>query len=316
MRIVILDAASLGTDISLQRLQDCSSDFIQHDYTLPEQIIPRLQGADAVVVNKTLISADTLAACPQLKLVALTATGTNNVDLEAARQRGVRVCNVIRYGRASLVQHTFMLILALAGNLQAYQRDIKAGRWQTAPNFCLIDHRIMELEGKTLGVVGYGDLGQGVAQMGNAFGMKVLVASRPGEESTADRIPLHQLLPQVDVLSLHCLLSERTRNLIGAPELALMQPHALLVNTARGGLVDEAALADALQHGRLAGAGFDVLTEEPPRHGNPLLDIDHPNLIITPHNAWASREARQRLIDMTADNLQQHMAGTLSRYVV
>lgn len=317
MQIVILDAASLGTDVSLASLQSCGTPFIQHDFTAPEQIIPRLQHADIAILNKTLISADVMAACPRLKMIAVTATGTNNIDLVAAQRRGIRVCNVIRYGRASLVQHTFMLILALAGNLPAYQRDVKAGHWNCACNFCLMDHRIMELEGKTLGIVGYGDLGQGVAQMGKAFGMQVLVAQRPGTTGMEpDRLPLHELLPKVDVLSLHCLLSPSTRNLIGDRELALLPPHALLINTARGGLVDETALADALREGRLAGAGIDVLTEEPPLNGNVLLDLDLPNLIITPHCAWASREARQRLVDMTADNIRQFIAGTQTRFVV
>ena len=317
MRIVILDAASLGDDISLASLQACTADFVRYDFTAPEQIAPRLEDANIAIINKTVISAEVMAACPQLRMIAVTATGTNNIDLDAAKQRGIRVCNVIRYGRASLVQHTFMLILALAGNLLRYRQDVKAGHWNCACNFCLMDHRIVELEGKTLGIVGYGDLGQGVAQMAKAFGMNVLVAQRPGVASTeTGRIPLPDLLPQVDVLSLHCLLSDSTRHLIGPTQLALLQPHAFLINTARGGLVDEEALADALRNGRLAGAGIDVLSEEPPANGNVLLDLNLPNLIITPHCAWASREARQRLVDMTADNICQFIAGTQTRFIV
>lgn len=317
MRIVILDAASLGDDISLAALRACAAEFIQYDFTAQEEVTPRLQDADIVIINKTHISADVMAACPRLRLIAVTATGTNNIDLDAAKQRGIRVCNVIRYGRASLVQHTFMLILALAGNLQRYQQDVKAGHWNCACNFCLMDHRIVELEGKTLGIVGYGDLGQGVAHMGKAFGMNVLVAQRPGMNSAeAGRIPMPDLLPQVDVLSLHCLLSDSTHHLIGPEQLALLQPHAFLINTARGGLVDEVALADALRNGRLAGAGIDVLSEEPPANGNVLLELNLPNLIITPHCAWASREARQRLVDMTADNIRQFIAGTQTRFIV
>lgn len=315
MRTVILDAASLGNDISLDSLQRAAPGLVSFDFTTPEQIIPRLQDASIAIVNKTVIDANVMAACPTLKMIAVTATGTNNIDLDAARQRGIRVCNVIRYGRASLVQHTFMLILTLAGNLHRYQQDVKAGHWNCACNFCLMDHPIMELEGKTLGIIGYGDLGQGVAEMGRAFGMQVMIARRPGQPAQADRVPLDELLPQVDVLSLHCLLSAETRNLIDARELALMKPTALLINTARGGLVNESALADTLTAGRIAGAGFDVLTQEPPVNGNVLLDLQLPNLIVTPHCAWASREARQRLIDLTADNVARFMAGSLERWV-
>lgn len=315
MRTVILDAASLGNDISLDSLQRAAPGLVSFDFTTADQIIPRLQDASIAIVNKTVIDAAVMAACPALKMIAVTATGTNNIDLDAARQRGVRVCNVIRYGRASLVQHTFMLILTLAGNLHRYQQDVKAGHWNCACNFCLMDHPIMELEGKTLGIIGYGDLGQGVAQMGRAFGMQVLIAQRPGQPAQADRVPLDELLPQVDVLSLHCLLSAETRNLIDVHELALMKSTALLINTARGGLVNENALADALTAGRIGGAGFDVLTQEPPVNGNVLLDLQLPNLIVTPHCAWASREARQRLIDLTADNVARFMAGSLERWV-
>lgn len=320
MQTIILDAASLGSDVTLDVLIQASPRFTRHDYTDPGQVAERLRHGDIAIVNKTVIDAAIMAACPDLKLIAVTATGTNNIDLDAARRRNIRVCNVIRYGRASLVQHTFMLMLALAGNLNAYQRDVKAGMWNHASNFCLMDHRITELEGKVLGIVGYGDLGQGVAQMGRALGMEVRVASRAGDRDTlADgtrRLPLDELLPKVDVLSLHCLLSDETRHLIGARELGLMRPTAILLNTARGGLVDEAALARALAEGKLGGAGTDVLTREPPVNGNVLLDLDLPNLIVTPHCAWASREARQRLINLTADNVRHFIMGTLQRWVV
>ncbi|NPU92715.1 MAG: D-2-hydroxyacid dehydrogenase [Gammaproteobacteria bacterium] len=320
MRTIILDAASLGSDITLEPLQRAAGDFIRHDYSDPEQVVERLQSADIAIVNKTVLTGAILAQCPQLKMIAVTATGTNNIDLKTAQARRIRVCNVTRYGRASLVQHTFMLMLALAGNLPAYQRDVKTGRWNNASNFCLMDYRILELEGKTLGIVGYGDLGHGVAQMARALGMHVLVSRRGEQSNTTDdgtpRLPLHELLPQVDVLSLHCLLTDANRNLIGATELALMKPTAFLINTARGGLVDEAALATALQDGKLGGAATDVLSQEPPVNGNVLLDLDLPNLIITPHCAWASQEARQRLINLTADNIRNFIDGTLKRYVV
>ena len=186
MRTIILDAASLGNDITLEPLQTAAGEFIRHDYSDPDQVLARLQSADIAIVNKTVLDASILAQCPHLKMIAITATGTNNIDLKAAQARRIRVCNVVRYGRASLVQHTFMLMLALAGNLPAYQRDVKAGRWNSAANFCLMHNPILELEGKTLGIVGYGDLGQGVAQMARGLGMQVLVSRRGEQSNTTD----------------------------------------------------------------------------------------------------------------------------------
>lgn len=305
-RAVILDAGSLGDDVCLDRLSESVGDLKRYDKTSPEEVDSRLAGADIVIVNKVVLGEADFARHPSLKLIAVTATGTNNIDMAAAAARGIAVANVSRYGRPSLVQHTFMLILALANRLLDYVQDVKAGQWQKSAQFCLMGHPMMELEGKTLGVVGYGDLGQGVAEMGRAFGMNVLIAARPGQDNAGDvaRIPLKELLPQVDVLSLHCLLSPETQGLIGLNELAVMKPGALIVNTARGGLIDEPALVDALKTGKIAGAATDVLSAEPPVNGNPLLEDDIPNLIVTPHCAWATREARQRLVDMTADNIQ------------
>jgi len=246
-------------------------------------------------------------ACPELKTIAVVATGLNNIDLGAAKAHDIKVMNVTNYGRSTVAQHTMALILALATWLLDYNRDARNGQWAKSDMFCLMDYPIMELEGKTLGIVGYGDLGQGVAERAKAFGMNIVLGCRPGQEPGEvdgyPRVPLDDLLMQADVLSLHCLLTEETHNMIGARELGLMKSSALLINTSRGGLVDESALADALRNGDIAGAGFDVLTEEPPRNGNPLLADDIPNLILTPHSAWASREARQRIVEITAQNL-------------
>ena len=232
----------------------------------------------------------------------------------------MRVCNVIQYGRPSIVQHTFSLLLALANRLPDYITDVQDGRWNRSPIFCLMDHPIVELEGKTIGIVGYGDLGQGVAKMAEAFGMNVLLAGRSGQalgyEDGYQRLALDELLPRVDVLSLHCLLSDETENLIDAKALACMKSSAFLLNLARGGIVDEPALAEALKNGQLAGAATDVLSSEPPREGNVLLDREIPNLIVTPHCAWASREARQRLLDKTVTNIRDFRAERLSRFVV
>ncbi|MDX1597805.1 MAG: D-2-hydroxyacid dehydrogenase [Marinobacter sp.] len=307
MKAVFLDADTLGKDVDLTPIETVTGGLVKHERTTPEQVLERIRGFDTVVVNKVVLNREHFEACPELKTIAVVATGLNNIDQTAAKEHGIRVMNVTNYGRSTVAQHTMALMLALATRLLDYDRDVRAGRWGQSSMFCLMDHPIMELEGRTLGIVGYGDLGQGVAERARAFGMKILLGARPGlEQGEVDgypRIPLDEFLPQVDVLSLHCLLTDETRNLIGANELRKMKRDALLINTSRGGLVDEQALADALRTGTIAGAGFDVLTEEPPRHGNPLLADDIPNLIVTPHSAWASREARQRIVEITARNL-------------
>ncbi|MCG2582596.1 MAG: D-2-hydroxyacid dehydrogenase [Marinobacter sp.] len=307
MKAVFLDADTLGNDVDLTPIEIVAGGLVKHERTAPEQVLERIRGFDTVIVNKVVLNREHFEACPDLKTIAVVATGLNNIDQTAAKEHGIQVMNVTNYGRSTVAQHTMALMLALATRLLDYDRDVRAGRWGQSSMFCLMDHPIMELEGRTLGIVGYGDLGQGVAERARAFGMKILLAARPGQERGEvdgyPRIPLDELLPQVDVLSLHCLLTNDTRNMIGARELEMMKRHALLINTSRGGLVDEQALADALRAGTIGGAGFDVLTQEPPRHGNPLLADDIPNLIITPHSAWASREARQRIVEITARNL-------------
>lgn len=320
MKAVFLDAATLGHDVDLTPIREAVDELVLHNRTEPEQVQARIAGFDTVITNKVVIGKEHFSAHPDIKNLVLTATGTNNIDLDAAKAAGVRVVNAIRYGRASVSQHAMTLILALATRLVDYHEDVSAGCWEQSSQFCLMDHPIMELNGRTLGIVGYGDLGQGLAELARAFGMKILVAARPGQASGEvdghPRIPLDELLPQVDVLSLHCLLTPETRNMIDADALSKMQKHALVINTSRGGLVDEKALADALRKGRIGGAGFDVLTEEPPANGNVLLSSDIPNLIVTPHCAWASKEARQRMVQLTAQNLEGMKNGTLERWVV
>lgn len=282
------------------------------DLTPEEVTAERIAGAAVVVTNKVPLTQAVLQGASALKLICIAATGTNNVDLAAATRHGITVCNVRGYGTPAVAQHVFALTLALSTRLLDYQHAVRLGRWQQSPQFCLLDYPIRELAGKRLGIVGYGELGRAVARLGEAFGMKLLLAQRPGAQPSGKlwgRLPLQELLPQVDVLSLHSPLTPETRGLIGARELALMKPDALLINTARGGIVDEQALADALRAGRLGGAGVDVLSEEPPVRGNPLLAPDIPNLIVTPHVAWASREARQRLLDQVAANIRAFLAG-------
>lgn len=319
MKAVFLDADTLGSDVDLGPLQ-AVADLTLHGTTRPEQVADRITDAEAVVTNKVVLGDEHFAAAPNLRVVVVTATGVNNIDLKAAEARGIRVVNAIRYARPVLVQHTFSMILALANHLVDYAQDVRAGWWQQSAMFCRMDHPIMELAGKTLVVLGYGDLGQGVAQLGRAFDMDVRIAARPGqapgEVDGLARESLESLLPIADVLSVHCLLSDDTRDLIDTAALKAMKDTAILVNTSRGGIVNEQALADALRRGDIAGAGVDVLTQEPPVDGNPLLADDIPNLLVTPHCAWASQEARQRMVQQSADNLRHFAHGTLDRWVV
>lgn len=317
MRAVLLDQASLHPqDLDFTCLQQLPIQWTFHPHTEQSQTAARIQDQDIVVVNKVLLDKSTLSNAQALRYISIAATGTNNVDLSAAQALGIQVSNVRGYGTPSVVQHVFGLILALTTRLLDYHGAVQSGRWRAAADFCLLDYPIRELSGKTLGIVGYGQLGQGVAQVAQAFGMRVLIAQRPGQsQPSADRLPLTTMLPQVDVLTLHVPLTPQTQQLIGHDELGLMKPTALLINTARGGIVDEQALAHALQEARIGGAGFDVLSEEPPRSANPLLDMALPNLIITPHTAWASREARQRILDQTSTNLQAFLSGSPTQLV-
>ena len=314
---VFLDRDSLDCgDLDFGDLDRVLPDLDYYAATGPEQVAARIAEAEVVISNKVALDAAALRHAPRLRLICVAATGVNNVDLTAAARAGVTVCNCRGYGTPAVVQHVFALLLALCARLPEYRRAVRDGRWQRASQFCLLDYPIRELADKTLGIVGYGELGRGVARLAEAFGMRVLLAQRPGTvELLEDRTPLPLLLPQVDVLSLHCPLTPETRGLIGAWELALMRRDAVLLNTARGGLVDEAMLADALRKGALGGAGVDVLTLEPPTAGNPLLAPDIPNLIVTPHCAWGSRESRQRLVGQLAENVRGYLGGEPVRVV-
>ncbi len=301
-KIVFLDRDSLPAKV---RTPSFEHQWNEHAATAPAEVVERLQGATIAITNKVPLRAADIARLPDLRMIAVAATGTDIVDLAACRERGIVVANIRNYSVVSVPEHCFSLILALRRNLGAYAADVAAGKWQTSRQFCLFDHPIRDLSGSTLGIVGYGALGQRVAQLGRAFGMKIVVASRsPIDDAQATMLPLAELLATADVVSLHLPLSDKTRHMIGAAELATMKPTALLINTARGGLVDEAALAAALRAGVIGGAGFDVLTKEPPVDGNPLLELDQPNFILTPHVAWASAGAMQTLADMLVDNLE------------
>jgi glycerate dehydrogenase len=310
MRGVFLDFATVSSDdVTTESLDGTGVDFEYFDHTDPADIVDRIRDCEVVITNKLRLGTAEFAAAPRLRLVCLVATGTDNVDLAAAAGRGIAVCNIVRYCTPSVVQHVFALMLALNHHLADYGRRLREGAWQNSLQFTVLEFRIREFAGRTLGIVGHGELGSAVGRVAGAFGMEVLVASLPGRPRGVGRVPLDELLPRVDVLSLHCPLTPETRGLIGARELNLMRPEALLINTARGALVDGDALAATLRTGRLGGAGIDVLPEEPPVHGDPLLADDIPNLIVTPHVAWAAMEARQRAVDEVAANIASFLAG-------
>jgi glycerate dehydrogenase len=305
--IVFLDRDSLIADI---RQPVFAHRWRDHSATSPHEVVERLRGATIAITNKVPLRADAIAQLPDLKMIAVAATGTDNVDLAACRERGIVVANIRNYSLVSVPEHCFALILAVRRNLRAYVADVEAGRWEQSTRFCLLDHTIGDLAGSRLGIVGYGALGRRVAQIGRAFGMEIAVASRsPVADTDVTPLTLAELLATSDVVSLHLPLTEQTRNLIGARELASMKKSAILINTARGGLVDEAALAQALTDGTIAGAGFDVLSKEPPVPDNPLLRLRLPNFVLTPHVAWASGGAMQTLADMLVDNLEAWVAG-------
>jgi glycerate dehydrogenase len=313
MRGVVLDLDTLHpSDLSLDGLKASLPHWQLYGHTVAEQVAGRLTGYQVAVTNKVRIDRAAMLAAPELALICVSATGTNNVDLEAARERGIVVCNVRDYAAASVSQHVFALLLALATRWHEYQSDVDAGDWSRSPMFCLMHRPVMELEGKTFGLIGYGVLGRAVARLAQAFGMQVLVCTslRPGAVADAERTPLPELLARSDVISLHCPLDAGTEKLVNEHFLSAMKPGALLINTARGGLIDEQALKQALCSGRLGGAALDVLSVEPPPADHPLLDPAIPNLILTPHNAWVSRECRQRLLDGVVANIRAWQAGT------
>ena len=306
--IVFLDRDSLIANL---RPLAFTHSWAEHAHTKgSEETVARLAGASIAITNKVPLREAELAQLPDLKMIAVAATGTDIIDLPACRARGIVVANIRGYARATVPEHTLALMLALRRQLLAYRADIEAGLWQASERFCLFGHPIRDLAGSRLGLLGYGALGKAVAQLARAFGMQVAVHNRsPINEDGVIEVSFDELLTTSDIISLHLPLTDKTRNMIGAAELARMKPSALLINTARGGLVDEAALADALTRGVIAGAGFDVLSKEPPLPDNPLLALRLPNFILTPHTAWASGEAMQLLADMLIDNVEAFERG-------
>ncbi|QKS28365.1 D-2-hydroxyacid dehydrogenase [Accumulibacter sp.] len=309
-RIVYLERESIVADV---RRPAFPHHWLEHPCTRQAEVAERLADATIAIINKLQLDAGLIATLPALQMVAVAATGTNNVDLDACRARGIVVTNIRGYAVHTVPEHVFALLLALSRNLVAYRQSVAAGRWQQAEQFCFFDHPIRDLFGATLAIIGSGSLGSGVARLAEAFGMRVLRSERKGAATLRPGYtPFAQILREADVISLHCPLTTATRNLIGADELQAMKHSALLLNTARGGLVDEAALLAALRQGRIAGAGFDVLSVEPPTAGNPLLTTELlalPNFLLTPHVAWASQPAMQALADQLTANLEAFARG-------
>ncbi len=314
MKGVFLDTDSIAPkDLDLEALTSMFTQLTLFPSTQNNQRLERISDAQVVITNKIPIDKTLMNSAKSLKLILVAATGANNIDLEAAQQAGIAVANVTGYSAPSVAQHSFALILTLSTHLIEYTNDVQAGVWGKNHFFCLLHHPISELNGKNLVIVGYGEIGKAVAQVAEGFGMNVLIADSlgpakpPNHQGKYKRLPLEQLLPVADVLTLHCPLTPQTENIIAAQQLAAMKPSALLINTARGGLVHEGDLLEALESGTIAGAGIDVLTTEPPEQGNVLLNTGLPNLIVTPHCAWGSLEARQRLVDEMVLNLKAFM---------
>ncbi|UPW18024.1 D-2-hydroxyacid dehydrogenase [Agarivorans sp. TSD2052] len=316
MQIVFLDRSTLANNVTL------SSPSFPHQWqeypnTSPQQVVKRAQNADILVVNKVKLDAKTLKSLPQLTLIAVAATGTNNIDIPAATQLGICVSNIRDYASQSIAEHSIGLMFNLRRNLMAYHQAIKQGRWQQAKQFCFFDYPIDNLANQTLAIIGAGNLGQATANLAKSIGMKVVFAEHKNKSPRQGRVSFSDALSCADVVSIHCPLNAETQQLIAAKELALMKPNALLLNTARGGIVNELDLLQALQSGQIAGAAFDVSEQEPPAEGSPLMLAQQlPNFIFTPHIGWASQQNMQMLADQLIDNIEAFVAGRAKNQVV
>jgi len=310
MNIVVLDGHTLNPgDLNWGELKALGACEI-FDRTAPDQIVARAAQAEIILTNKVVLSREIIAALPKLRYIGVLATGYNVVDSAAARERDIPVTNIPNYGTRSVAQHTFALILELTHHVGHHAQTVREGRWIRSPDFCYTDFPLLELDGLAFGLVGFGRIGREVAKVARAFGLRVLVHSRTKPVELPEGIEfvaLDEIFSRADILSLHCPLTPETKNIIDAPRLALMKPSAFLINTSRGPLVDEAALADALNAGRIAGAALDVLSTEPPPASNPLLTAR--NCIITPHIGWATRAARERLLKIVVANIRAFLSG-------
>ncbi len=317
MKAVFLDFATMGPGLDVAPLRALLPGLELFESTADDQIAERIQGVEIVLGNKVRLSKDLIQSNPALRFIGLTATGTDNVDLVAAKKHNVAVCNIRAYCTQSVAEHVFGLLLNLTHNLIQYNSAVRAGKWQRSEDFCLLSFPIRELSAMTLGIIGFGDLGKGVARIGETFGMEVIISARPGADTVAgDRVAFDELLRRSDVISLHCPLTDATAGLFGEAEFIAMKSNAILINTARGGLVASADLVAALENNEIAAAAVDVLPDEPPVEGDPLLDFDGPNLLVTPHVAWGSNEARQAAINQLAANVAAFQQGDSRNRVV
>ena len=315
-RIVFLDRSTIGPSVALTK-PSFPHEWVDHDRTRPDQVIERLKGAQIAVCNKVPIRRAAIEQLPDLKMIAIPATGYDAFDIDACKERGIVVSNVRGYATHTVPEHTFALILALRRSIVGYRQDVIDGRWQQEQQFCFFTHPINDLAGSTLGIIGEGSLGQGVARLGQAFGMRTLFAAHKNVQGLGPLYtPWDEVLESSDVITLHSPLLPATRNMIGAPEFAKMKKRPLLINCGRGGLVNEADLVEALDRGQIAGIGFDCLTSEPPKADNPLLQVlRRPNVIVTPHIAWASDEAMQTLWDQVIEHIENFHAGRPSNRI-
>jgi len=317
MKAVFLDFGTMGPGLDVSGMRTLLPKLEIFDVTADNQIAERIQGAEIVLANKSRLTDELLRACPTLRFIGLTATGTDNVDLTAAKRNDIAVSNIRAYCTESIAEHVFGCLLNLTRNLAHYNAAVRSGLWQKSEDFCLLSLPIRELSAMTLGIVGYGELGKAVANIARAFGMEVIISSRPGSNSIDEgRVAIEELLQRSDVISLHCPLTDATAGLFGEIEFKKMKSDAILINTARGGLIDSAALVAALENGEIAAAAVDVLPKEPPVDGDPLLDYDGQNLMITPHIAWGSNEARQAAINELVANVAAFIEGKERNRVV
>jgi glycerate dehydrogenase len=317
MKAVFLDFATLGPGLNVDGLRDLFPALEVFSVTDANDIADRIRDAEFVLTNKVRLTGELMQNSPDLKFIGLTATGTDNIDIQYAKQNNIAVCNIRAYCTKSIAEHVFGCLLNLTHSLAQYNAAVRRGDWQNSANFCLLTYPIRELSTMTLGIVGYGELGKGVANIARAFGMKVIVSSRPGADSIDEgRVSFDDVLHLADVISLHCPLTEANAGLFGEAEFEEMKSDAILINTARGGLVDSAALVSALSNGDIAAAAVDVLPQEPPVEGDPLLDYDGPNLLITPHVAWGSSEARQAAVDQLTATVVAFLEGEKLNRVV
>ena len=305
-RIVFIEGNTIRAAF---RRPSFAHEWIEYSESAPDQVAERVRDATIVISNKLSLGEPQLSGA-RVKLIAIAATGSDCIDLNYCRARGIAVCNVRGYAANAVAEHVLMMVLALRRNLLRFREDVRRGLWNDSKQFCLLTHELHDIRDTTMGVIGYGAIGRSVARLGEAVGMRVLVSERKGAvDIRADRASFAETLRESDVLTLHCPLTSETKDLIGHREFQMMKRSALLINTARGALIDDPALIWALQSGLISGAGLDVLSDEPPANGNPLLDLRLPNLIVTPHVAWASNEAVQTLADQVIANIEGFVAG-------